>query len=339
MKKNFIVVMAALVMAMALVAGCAGGGEPEASATPTPAASASTQPEETAQAEPTDSAQPTEEATEPSVGAIQLTDMSGRNITLEKPATKIVGVTPADCEILYALGAGDTLVGRGEYCDYPAEVADVQPVDSGADLNVETIISLEPEAVLMSTMDHSMDVIEQMENAGITVITTQSTNIDGVYEAIALIGAVVGKDAEAEQLVADMKAGFDEVAAGALEEGKTIYFEVSPLEYGLWTAGKNTFMDEIAAMLGLENIFADVEGWAEVSEEQVLERDPDYIVTITMFMGEGPKPEEEIAARSGWDGVTAVKDGNIFVANSDELSRPGPRLVDGAKSLLEFVTK
>ena len=108
---------------------------------------------------------------------------------------------------------------------------------------------------------------------------------------------------------------------------------MSPLEFGLWTAGSGTFMDEIAAMLGLENIFADVEGWAEVSEEQVIARNPDYIFTVGMYFGEGPEPDEEIVSRSGWENVSAVKDGRVFMANADELSRPGPRLADGAKAL------
>lgn len=80
------------------------------------------------------------------------------------------------------------------------------------------------------------------------------------------------------------------VAAESENTGKTVYFEVSPLQYGLWTAGSNTFMDELAALCGLTNAFADVEGWASVSEEQVIARDPDYIVTITMYGGWGDDP-------------------------------------------------
>ena len=114
------------------------------------------------------------------------------------------------------------------------------------------------------------------------------------------------------------------------------YFEVSPLEFGLWTAGDNTFMQEIATMLGYENAFADVDGWGEISEEQVLSRDPDTIVTVAMYFGEGPKPDEEIAGRTGWDELKAVKEKRIFMANSDEFSRPGPRLADGAEALFDF---
>ena len=93
----------------------------------------------------------------------------------------------------------------------------------------------------------------------------------------------------------------------------------------------------IANMLGLTNCFADVTGWGEISEEQVLERNPDYIVTISMYYGEGPTPEEEILSRTGWENVTAVKNGKILNLPNNELSRPAPRLADGAKALYDFV--
>lgn len=115
-----------------------------------------------------------------------------------------------------------------------------------------------------------------------------------------------------------------------------MYFEVSPLEWGLWTAGKNTFMDELATLCGVTNAFADVDGWAEISEEQVLDRNPDFIVTNTMYYGEGPTPVEEIASRAGWEAVTAVQLGNIYNADSNAESRPGPRLVQAAEELYNF---
>jgi len=134
-----------------------------------------------------------------------------------------------------------------------------------------------------------------------------------------------------------MQAAFDEIRANSKNEGKSVYFEVSPLQYGLWTAGKGTFMDELAEICGLTNAFADVEGWAAISEEQVLARDPDYIVTITMYYGEGPTPVEEIISREGWGDLKAVKNGAILNAESNAISRPGPRLKDAAIELYNFI--
>ena len=96
-------------------------------------------------------------------------------------------------------------------------------------------------------------------------------------------------------------------------------------------------MNEVAEMVGLKNCFADLEGWAQISEEQVLERNPDYIVTITMYYGQGPTPEEEIMSRPGWENVTAVQNAAILNLPNNELSRPIPRLADGAKMLYDFV--
>ena len=270
--------------------------------------------------------------------AVTVPDLTGREITLDAPATRIVALTASDCEILYALGAGDTLVGRGEYCDYPEDVQDVPSVQSGYETNIEQIIALEPQVVLMATMAQTTEQVEALEAAGVRVVVSDAQDIAGVYTAIELIGAVTGKNEEAAALVAGMKDSFAAIAAEAKGDGsKTVYFEVSPLEYGLWTAGKGTFMDELAQMVGLKNAFEDVEGWAAISEEQVLERDPDYIVTISMYYGEGPTPVEEIMGREGWQELKAVKNGAVFNADSNEISRPGPRLVDAAQALYDFV--
>ena len=235
-------------------------------------------------------------------------------------------------------GAGELLVGRGEYCDYPAEVLEVPAVQSGAETNIEQIIALEPQVLFMTKMAQTEEQIAALEAAGVHVVVSDAQDIAGVYEAIGMIGTLLGREAEAGTMVADMVAAFDDVAARAAGDGsETIYFEVSPLQYGLWAAGADTFMDEIAQMLGLTNAFADVSGWAEVSEEQVLSRDPDYIVTISMYYGEGPTPVEEIQGRAGWENVSAVKNGKILNLQNNELSRPSYRLAEGARMLCDFV--
>ena len=274
----------------------------------------------------------------PEAAGVTVTDMTGREITLDAPATRVVALSASDCEIIYALGAGELLVGRGEYCDYPAEVLEVPAVQSGAETNIEQIIALEPQVLFMTKMAQTEEQIAALEAAGVHVVVSDAQDIAGVYEAIGMIGTLLGREAEAGTMVADRVAAFDDVAARAAGDGsETIYFEVSPLQYGLWAAGADTFMDEIAQMLGLTNAFADVSGWAEVSEEQVLSRDPDYIVTISMYYGEGPTPVEEIQGRAGWENVSAVKNGKILNLQNNELSRPSYRLAEGARMLCDFV--
>lgn len=311
--------MLALIMVLALAAGCAQNPQ---------------QPSATPQA----TATPTTTTATPEPNGITVTDMKGRQITLDAPADKIVALTAADCEILYAIGAGSALVGRGEYCDYPEEVINVPAVQSGSETNIEQVISLAPQVVLMSTMDQTEEQIAALEKAGIKVVVSDAQNIGGVYTAIELIGAITGKTSEAQTVITSMKEKFDAVKAKTpAGSGRTIYFEVSPLEYGLWAAGNGTFMDELATMLGLTNAFADVDQWGEISEEQVIQRDPDYIVTITMYFGEGPTPVEEIMGRNGWSQLKAVKNNAVFSIDSDEAARPGPRLSGAAETLYTLI--
>jgi iron complex transport system substrate-binding protein len=270
-------------------------------------------------------------------GGVTVTDMTGREITLDGPATKIVALTASDVEIIYALGAGDLLVGRGEYCDYPAEVLDKPVVKSGAETNLEEILALEPDVVIMATMAQTKEQVEALEQAGVKVIVSDAQNLEGVYYAITLIGDVTGKTEKAAEIVQEMRDTFEEIKAKAQDSGKTVYFEVSPLEWGLWAAGKGTFMDELATICGLTNAFEDVEGWGAVSEEQVFEKDPDYIVTTAMYWGEGPTPVEEVKGRAGWDQLKAVQNDQIFNADQNEITRPGPRLINAVVSLYEFV--
>ena len=269
--------------------------------------------------------------------SVSITDMFGREVTLHEPVTRVVALSAADCEILCALGCEEMLVGRGAYCEYPASILQVPVVQSGAETNLEEILALAPQVVLMSDMAQAKEQVDMLESMGIRVVVSDGNSLEDVYEMIAMIGALVGREETAQALVADMQATFADIAAKAGNTGKTVYFEVSPLQYGLWTAGRNTFMDELASICGLTNIFADVDGWGAVSEEQVLARDPDYIVTITMYFGEGPTPVEEILERSGWQGVKAVEAGAILNADSNTLSVPGPRLKDAALCLHDFV--
>ncbi len=270
--------------------------------------------------------------------AVTVVDMHDREITLTEPVTRIVAMQPSDCEILCAIGCEDALVGIGQYCDYPASITSLPVVQSGAETNVEEILALEPQVVLMNDMSQSEEQVKQLEENGVKVVVSKATDIEGVYYAIRMIGALMGKQDAAEAVVADMQATFDDIRAKVQDEGKTVYFEVSPLQYGLWTAGKGTFMDELAGICGLTNAFDDVDDWASISEEQVIARDPDYIVTITMYFGEGPLPVDEILAREGWQDMKAVKNGQVFNASdSNALSRPGPRLKDAAVELYNFV--
>lgn len=267
--------------------------------------------------------------------AITVTDMYGREITLTEPATRIVAMQPSDCEILCAIGCEDALVGRGQFCDYPPSVLELPEVQSGANTNIEEILALNPQVVLMNDMAADETQVKALEDNGVKVVVSQATDIEGAYYAIRMIGTLMGKDAEAEALIADMQGTFDEIRANSKAEGKSVYFEISPLQWGLWSAGKNSFMNELAEICGLTNIFADQEdAWLAISEEQVIERNPDYIVSIA---GMGDTAVDEILGREGWGVITAVQNAQVFNADSNAIARPGPRLKDAAIELYNFI--
>ena len=272
-------------------------------------------------------------------GQITVTDTTGQVVTLDGPATRIVVLTPSDCEILYALSAGNSVVGRGTYCDYPESVLSIPDVQSGSDMNVEQILSLQPQVVLTAEMTQNVQPqIDALRKAGVAVIVDDAKTIDETYRSIQTIGKITGREDKALALVGSMQEAFAKIqAAVPAGDKKSVYFEVSPLQYGLWAGGKGTFMDELANMLGLTNVFADVEGWAEISEEQVINRNPDLIITVTMYYGDGPTPQEEIIGRPGWDKITAVRDGKVFYIDNNEIARPGPRLVDAAQNLFHQI--
>ena len=276
-------------------------------------------------------------------GGLTVKDMMDREVKLAGPAERIVVMMPSDCEILYAIGAGDLIVGRGTYCDYPADVLEITEVTSGGETNVEAIISLQPQAVVMTKMAHSPELAEQLEEAGIAVIVTDAQTIEGTYACIALLGEVTGKQDEAAALVEGMKARFAAVAEKAKDTGLTVYFETTPMEWGwgLYSAGAGNFMDEIATLCGLKNIFGDVTdggGWPVVNEEDVIAANPDLIIAFdSNGMGEGMDAGQVITAREGWKDMDAVKQGHVFVLVNNEFVRPGPRLADAAESLMELV--
>ena len=267
-------------------------------------------------------------------GAFTVTDMFGREVTIQGPVTRIVAMEPGDCEILCALGCEDALVGRGLYCDYPASVLELPAVQSGQNTNLEEILMLEPQVVVTSDMDHSPEQVEMLEQNGVRVIVTEADSLEEVYVNIRLLGKLMGKEDTAETLVQEMQATFADISARSEKSNKTVYFEVMPLEWGLWSAGQNTFMHEIAEICGLNNVFSDIDGWQAISQEQVIERNPDYIVLVT---GMGETAADEVLGRAGWGDITAIRNKAVYNADSYAMTRPAPRLTEAALDLYNFI--
>ena len=265
---------------------------------------------------------------------ITVTDMHGREITLTEPATRIVALQPSDCEILCAIGCEDALVGIGQYCNYPASITSLPTVQSGKETNIEEILALEPQVVLMNDMSQSEDQVKQLEENGVKVVISTTSDIASIYTAIRMIGALMGKDENAEALIADIQATCDEIRAKTEGNEKSVYFEISPPPY-LYSCGSSSFTHELAEICGLKNIFGDqADPWLMISDEQVIERNPDYIILMN---GMGAEGIDEISARDGWGDITAIKEKNIYYDETSMMTRPGPRLKDAVIALYDFV--
>lgn len=201
------------------------------------------------------------------------------------------------------------------------------------EVNAEEIIALDPDAILLSVgLDE--DYIRQLEEAGIKVVQFDAKNIEDVYESINLVGQIVDREDAAQELIEEMQTTFAEIEEKTQDaEVQSVYYEISPLEYGLWAAGEGTFMNEIGSLMNLENTFADIDQFAEISEEQVLERSPEWIITTLEEEG----AVEEIMNRRGWDQIPAIQKGQVITVGDSEFTRPGPRLMDGAQRLYDYI--
>jgi len=266
---------------------------------------------------------------------VRIMDSRGVEVIFDSVPRSIVSLSPANTEILYALGAGDQIIAVSEYCNYPEDTGNKQKLPTGEKLNIEALISLNPGVVFLSQMGAMEDQLGQLENAGIKVVVTEANSLDETYEIIRMIGQATGKSKEADELVSSMQESFEalkEEARGISQ--KSVYVEVSPLQYGLWSCGRETFVQELLDIIGAKNIFDDTTGWSAVSEEQVIERNPDIIITTASPLTGIEDPVGDITGRDNWAEINAVKKGQVYMLDGDMLSRPGPRLVEAARELM-----
>jgi iron complex transport system substrate-binding protein len=265
-------------------------------------------------------------------------DSRGKEITFEKAPQKIISLLPSDTEIIYALGDGDKLIAVDTYSNYPEEAKKKQQLDSGSKTNIEAIIGLKPDVVILGQMAQTVDQFKQLEDAGIKVVVTEAGSIAETYKVIEMMGKTLNKEAKATEIINDMKSDFDKIKAEVKNKApKKVYIEISPLQHKLWSCGKGTFQDELLTMIGATNIFSDISSWKEVSEEQVLSRNPDIIITTVGPMYGVSDPVSEIKSRANWNKIDAVKNGKVFVTDSDAILRPGPRLATAAKDLVKII--
>lgn len=241
---------------------------------------------------------------------------------------RIISLSPTHTEMLFAIDAGDLVVAVDDQSDYPEEVLDLPRDLSGFEPNVEAIASYEPDLVI--TGGDFTGLGDQLASIGIEAWDGPAPAvIDDAYAQIEELGDITGETANAEALVADMRAQIDELVAAAptFETAPAMYHELDPT---LYSVTSNTFIGQLYGMVGLRNVADELETdagpYPQLSAEFLVSANPDFIfLADTECCGE---TVATVSARPGWDGVNAIQNGAVFPMNEDVASRWGPRTVD-----------
>lgn len=267
-----------------------------------------------------------------------VTDGLGREITLSGPAQRVVSFAPSNTEILFAIGAGNQVVGRDTLSDFPEEAKSVTDIGSTFDaLNTEQIVSLKPDLVLAAEIN-TPEQVKQLEDLGLTVYYLKNPlTLEEMYGNLEVVAQLTGHQPEAATLIESLKkrvAAVDEKIA-SISSRPNVFYELDATDPAKpYTAGKGTFITQLIDRAGGHNIAADLDGYPQMSLEQVVAADPAFIILGDARYGVSP---ESIAQRPGWENLAAVKNGQVVPFNDDLVSRPGPRLVDALEELAKLL--
>lgn len=269
---------------------------------------------------------------------IRLVDRLDREVRFTKIPSRIVSLSPSTTELLFALGLGSSIVGRTEHCNYPPEALEIAKVGSGTleGISREAIVNLQPDLVLCKWDSHQ-PLIETFEKLGIPIVGFGPENIQEMFKEARLIGSITGHQTQAEQLVDRMSARLERLKTAVstidAKDRKRVFYQV--WDAPLMTAGPTSFIGELMTTAGFNNVFSDFTNrYTRVSSEVLVERDPQIIFAPTTHSTEVKL--ESFANRPGWENVTAVREGKIFIINGDQISRCGPRLLDAMEQMIRL---
>jgi iron complex transport system substrate-binding protein len=271
-----------------------------------------------------------------------LIDDTGYSLTLTSTPERIVSLAPSNTEILFAVGAGDKVVGVTDYCDYPynftawIQAGNMTSIGNFANPSVEPIVALDPDLVLASSL--SQEAADNLRSLGYNVLVLDPGSMDDVFNDILLVGNAVNRSNDAVALESELKQRIDAIAdqAAAATSTPKVYHEVYPL----MSAGPNTFIDALINLAGGVNIFHEAAtSYPTISYETVIEKNPDVMVFPDKYMGREQFSEtlEDVINRPGWDSINAVQNGAIYEIDSDVISRGGPRLADALEILAKMI--
>jgi iron complex transport system substrate-binding protein len=259
----------------------------------------------------------------------EVTDEAGRRVVLPVKIDRIVSLAPNLTEIVYAVGAGDRLVGDTTYCDYPEAAKKVAKVGDTMNPSIERILALKPQVVLVSTASQLEAFTNQLSAQQIAVYVTNPQSLDDVFRSIQMLGDLFNEHEQAAGLVAALqkRASSIEAATKAAKQVK-VFYQVSGEP--LYTIGREAFLTDLIKRAGGISVTADVSGaFPRFSDEAALASRPDAIILPTG----GSMGEANSTVVKALKDSPAVLNGRVYKINGDLLSRPGPRLVDGLEEI------
>ena len=267
------------------------------------------------------------------------TDREGFPVVLPEQIDTIVSIGPSNTEVLVALGFGENIIATDTFSEGIEGIAPGISVFEMLSVDVERLIDLQPDVVFitgMSRLGGEDDPLSMVTQVGIAVIyMPSSASIAEIQEDIRFIAAVVGKSAEGESIIAQMQTELDRISAVAqnITERRTVYFEISPAPH-LVSFGTGTFLHEMIELMGAENVFADRQSWFSMTDEVIIEINPDVILTSVNFIED---PVGDIIGRPGWSAITAVQNGDVFIIGTDASNRPTHNIVIALREMAAAV--
>ena len=328
-------VIGAILAMLVLVSACSSAASSPSAA---PAAVATAAPSvAVASATPAPTPEPTAAPTPVPAFPATLTDDEGTAVTIPAAPQKIVSLTPAATEVLFAIGAGDRVVGKVEdVADYPPEASTVPVVATFQGVDTEKIVGLGADLVIAGgNFGTPPDAVTKLRSLGIPVVVVYAADVDGALKDIELVGAAAGESDASKDLTASMRAGFDQIStATAGLPTPRVFYETGTSDQAVYGIADDSVYEGMLTLAGAKPVTTGSASNWEQSTENLVAADPEIIL-----LGDGAYgvTAEQVAKRPGWKVLTAVKDKAIRAVDDIVVTRPGPRLVQGLAALVAAV--
>jgi iron complex transport system substrate-binding protein len=257
------------------------------------------------------------------------TDDFGDAITVGIPPKRIVSLNPATTDLMFALGAGSRLVGRTHWDSYPDSALLVPDLGPGLRPNVEAVLGAHPDLVLLYASNDNRTAAAEFRAAGVKTLSLKIDHIEDFYHASRLIARLIGDSARGVLVSDSVKKTLERVRSATSQLRKPrVFWHV--WDAPLITIGRGSYMSELVEIAGAANVYADMsEPSPAVSIEDVLKRDPDFIIT-------GPDGSDKIRTDPKWAESRAVKNKGVLVADTSLVGRPSVRLGEAAVALAKL---